>query len=253
MGVSRRREWRMKQFTLIELLVVISVIAILAALLLPALNRAKDMARDVGCRSNLKQIGTAINMYASDSRDWFPSVLGMDSTTSRGFCWDFQISGYLNYRKLGISSGTGPAVFHCPQGTPGDGMKPEGSRGYFMNGVVGQYGSAASKTLVADVCRISSSRIASRIMLVADFWLTTRRESATMGGTNNYEYLQNSSSHVAYIANRHNRRFNYVEAGGAVVQTPVGVSGRGELPVWLIYDPSLYSSANYYQDGDKNF
>ncbi len=253
MGISKREAGRRKWFTLIELLVVIAIIAILAALLLPALNKAKDMARDIGCRNHLKQIGTAIHMYASDNRDWYPGIPGMSSTTSRGFCWDFQISNYLNYRKLGISAGTGPAVFHCPQGIPGDDIKPAGSRGYFMNGVVGQYGSAASKTLIADVCRISTARLASRIMLVADFKLTTGQESATMGGTGNYEYLTNSTTHIPYIANRHNRRFNYVETSGAVIQTPVGASGRGELSVWLIYDPSLYTAANYYQDGDKSF
>ena len=56
-------------FTLIELLVVIAIIAILAAMLLPALSKARKAARSSTCISNLKQIGTAIQLYAGDNDD----------------------------------------------------------------------------------------------------------------------------------------------------------------------------------------
>ncbi len=74
-------------FTLVEVLVVIAIIAILAALLLPALGRAKRHARRIQCTSNQKQLATAWMLYVTDNSDWVPGNGGNDAANTNLRRW----------------------------------------------------------------------------------------------------------------------------------------------------------------------
>ena len=89
-------------FTLIELLVVIAIIAILAAILLPALQKARERGRAANCISNLKQMGTAIGMYEADNHGW--SVPYSNPGTGAKRDWKFRLEEY----------NIGKETFYCP-------------------------------------------------------------------------------------------------------------------------------------------
>jgi prepilin-type N-terminal cleavage/methylation domain-containing protein/prepilin-type processing-associated H-X9-DG protein len=125
-----KRNTGFKAFTLIELLVVVAIIAVLVAILLPAIQKARKSAKILTCGTQMRQIGVALNAYAGENRDFFPPFYVNPNNPSD------RSNGTMDWRDLpdpldksGILRA--PAIYYCPEGCPWSVSYPQ-SVGYAM-------------------------------------------------------------------------------------------------------------------------
>jgi prepilin-type N-terminal cleavage/methylation domain-containing protein/prepilin-type processing-associated H-X9-DG protein len=142
-------------FTLIELLVVISIVAVLAALLLPSLARAKSRAEGTGCANNIKQLSIAWSSHADDNSDFLVNNHGMPETIQRRDNWVNNVEDWLSNDgntnlallttgKLAPYLGFSTGVYKCPSDRSVAENGPR-IRSMAMNSLVGDPGELTNR------------------------------------------------------------------------------------------------------------
>ncbi len=248
-----RRELKKGRFTLIELLVVIAIIAILASMLLPALNKARAMARRASCTSNQKQIGAAMMLYLGDFNDrWTAAFFDggahpVSGGTPTSIPWQAAIAYYSGrmarldakawYSDLTwqAKSPTSLEILSCPED-----QAPASDGNYY-----GTYAIQGGQTMALpgrlDHKKFSNLKWPSRTLAVTDGKLRSTGVSETLHG---YLYNNTPAEFYTSIYERfvsHNDSKNILFPDGHVENQSNSFIYQGTQETWVGYANRLFT------------
>ena len=226
-----------KSFTLIELLIVIAIIAILAGMLLPALNKAREKARTVDCVGNLRQMGLVWHGYADENREWLLPAVNIDDKEIFPYAkiaWmEYMLYRYFkpNRKTINTAGKTGKEkIFICPSN--------QDVQRYFASiPIYLSYGYGRNIDPLNDASRLNTARtlseivsVASKMVVISDNW-----KNHAVTGNGEVPNLNKVEDMDLKPFNAHNGGLNVLHADGHVDRSVYYLSsgGLGALKIWV--------------------
>lgn len=167
-------------FTLIELLIVISIIAILAAMLLPTLTKAREMAYGIKCTSNLKQVGLSVMSYTGDYKETFPQVFERDWWSN--WCYRLYQAGHIRNRNILL----------CPSDKKNSVFSSYENANYGANYNVLQCFTMQPKPMTLSLLQKLKSQYSSKgVVLFGDTWSKKSGDPFGLSGGDNKGFILN--------------------------------------------------------------
>lgn len=258
---SKKTFHKSKAFTLIELLVVISIIALLMSIMMPALGRARKMAKSTVCKTRLKQMGMSIELYAADNngkyvtQDW----IGSTGDFEREGYWFYRLSVYIDDVKSDDQIGD---FMRCPSGLARTEYKGGDAFGWSaVDYILKNFHRAdirRGSTIIGVPRKIAEIRQPAKFATVVDWYLGSKKYADSFDvylGSGNTLYesgwdgtVNNRRAPIfRKLVFRHNNAMNTVFADGSVRPIKMRVGSelltddfyRLEEPTWEDIHPPL--------------